>query len=134
MEPGFDKTIFSGHGNVKELLKYKPKLSTEENAYLNNNVDEICDMVSKEKANIGGLQKIPDNIIQRMSKEKIFGMLIPPEYEGVKFNTHARSQIVQKLSSCNGAVGVVAMVPSLGPGELLIHYGTDNQKKYYLPD
>ena len=131
---GFDKTIFSGDGNVKELLKYKPKLSKAEESYLNYTVEDICHHVSKEREQIGGLQAIPKSIIQRMSKDKIFGMLIPPEYNGIRFNTHARSQIVQKLSSCNGAVGVVAMVPnSLGPGELLIHYGTDSQKNYYLP-
>ena len=61
-------------------------------------------------------------------------MLIPEKYNGNRFNTHARSQIVQKLLDCNGAVGVVAMVPnSLGPGELLIHYGTQEQQEYFLP-
>ena len=54
-----------------------------------------------------------------MSKDKIFGMLIPPEYNGIRFNTHAGSQIVQKLSSCNGAVGVVAMVPTFGTRRII---------------
>ena len=64
----------------------------------------------------------------------IFGMLVPKKYGGLDFNTHARSQIVQKISSKNGAVGVVSMVPnSLGPAELLIHYGTKAQRDYFLP-
>ena len=61
-------------------------------------------------------------------------MLINPEMGGLDFSTHARSQIVQKLSSRSGSLGVVAMVPnSLGPGELLIKYGTETQKNMYLP-
>lgn len=129
---GFDKSIFSGTAVSDELKKYKNSLCERETNFLNNTVDKICDTVDPSK--IGGLQPIPHNVMDCMKTQGIFGMLIPEKYNGNRFNTHARSQIVQKLSSCNGAVGVVAMVPnSLGPGELLIHYGTQEQQEYFLP-
>ena len=129
---GFDKSIFSGKSSSAELTKYRNSLSNLESKFLNQSVDKICKTVDSNK--IGGLQPIPENVLGCMKSEGVFGMLIPDKFGGNRFITHARSQIVQKLSSCNGAVGVVAMVPnSLGPGELLIHYGTQDQQNYFLP-
>ena len=78
-------------------------------------------------------RRVPENYIQKL-KDGIFGMLIPKNYGGLDFSTRDRSQIVQKLASRSGALGVIGMVPnSLGPGELLLKYGTDKQKNYFLP-
>ena len=79
-------------------------------------------------------QNIQDDNMERLKNSGIFGMLIPKEMGGNKFSTHGRSQIVQKLSSRSGSLGVVAIPNSLGPGELLLNYGTDTQKKTYLPN
>ena len=93
---GFDKSIFSGTAVSDELRKYKNSLSERETNFLNNTVDKICDTVNPSK--IGGLQPIPENVMDCMKTNGIFGMLIPEKYNGNRFNTHARSQIVQKLS------------------------------------
>ena len=129
---GFDRDIFSGKPNLKKLLKYNVKLSKEENNFLNNTLNDICSKVDDYK--IMKTQNIQEDNLNRLKKSGIFGMLIPREMGGNKFSTHGRSQIVQKLSSRSGSLGVVAMVPnSLGPGELLLNYGTEIQKKTYLP-
>lgn len=131
---GFDKSIFSGNSCATELSKYSNSLNDTEEAYLSGTVDKICKKFQENKTMSRGHNIVPENVINCMKTQGIFGMLIPEKYNGNRFNTHARSQIVQKLSSCNGALGVIAMVPnSLGPGELLIHYGTQAQQEYFLP-
>jgi acyl-CoA dehydrogenase len=129
---GFDGEIFSGRPNFQNLMKYEVSLSKEEDKFMNHTLEDIC-----HKANdyqIMKTQNVQDDNMDRLKKSGIFGMLIPSEMGGNKFSTHGRSQIVQKLSSRSGSLGVVAMVPnSLGPGELLLNYGTESQKKTYLP-
>jgi acyl-CoA dehydrogenase len=129
---GFDREIFSGRPNFQNLMKYEVSFSPEEDKFMNHTLENIC-----QKANdyqIMKTQNIQDDDMERLKKSGIFGMLIPSEMGGNKFSTHGRSQIVQKLSSRSGSLGVVAMVPnSLGPGELLLNYGTETQKKTYLP-
>ena len=128
---GFDKNIFSGNPSIKLLKKYSVKMSTQEADYIKE-LDDICAKINDYKIVNSG--KIPDSIWDMLTNKKIFSMIIPEEYGGLGFKTHARSQIVQKLVSVSGSVGVISMVPnSLGPGELLMKYGTKEQKKYYLP-
>ena len=129
---GFDREIFSGSPKYENLLKYNVSLSAKEEKFLNSTLDSICSKVNDYQ--IMKTQNIQDDNLDRLKKSGIFGMLINPEMGGLDFSTHARSQIVQKLSSRSGSLGVVAMVPnSLGPGELLIKYGTETQKNMYLP-
>jgi len=129
---GFDRTIFSGKGNLDELKNYKVRMTSEEELYLNTRVNSLCKMIDSEDIRKKGC--VPLDIMKELRDIGIFGMLVPKKYGGLDFNTHARSQIVQKISSKNGAVGVVSMVPnSLGPAELLIHYGTKAQRDYFLP-
>lgn len=129
---GFDREIFSGRPNFENLMKYEVSLSKEEDKFLNHTLEDICSKANDYQ--IMKTQNVQDDNMDRLKKSGIFGMLIPSEMGGNKFSTHGRSQIVQKLSSCSGSLGVVAMVPnSLGPGELLLNYGTESQKKTYLP-
>ena len=129
---GFDREIFSGSPNYQNLLKYNVKLSDKEREFLTNTLDSICSKANDYE--IMKTQNIQEDNLNRLKKSGIFGMLVNPEMGGLNFSTHARSQIVQKLSSRSGSLGVVAMVPnSLGPGELLIKYGTESQKNMYLP-
>jgi acyl-CoA dehydrogenase len=129
---GFDREIFSGNPNYNSLLKYDVSLSDAEDKFLNKTLNDICSKVNDYQ--IMKTQNIQDSNLDNLKKSGIFGMLINPEMGGLNFSTHARSQIVQKLSSRSGSLGVVAMVPnSLGPGELLIKYGNQEQKDKYLP-
>ena len=90
---------------------------SEEDKFLNHTLEDIC---SKANDQIMKTQNIQTDNMDRLKKSGIFGMLIPSEMGGNKFSTHGRSQIVRKLSSCSGSLGVVAigLIP-LGPGELL---------------
>lgn len=129
---GFDREIFSGNPKLENLMKYDVSLSKDEDKFINQTLHDIC--AKADDYQIMKTQNIQDDNMTRLKKSGIFGMLIPPEMGGNKFSTHGRSQIVQKLSSRSGSLGVVAMVPnSLGPGELLLNYGTEPQKKFYLP-
>ena len=130
---GFDKDIFSGVSDLKKLSLYKKNnLTNEETSFINNKLNPLLNDV--KDYNILKERKIPESNIQRLKDSGIFGMLIPKKYGGLDFKTHGRSQIVQKLASRSGALGVVGMVPnSLGPGELLLKYGTNKQKNYFLP-
>ena len=79
-------------------------------------------------------REIPEEIWAFMRKHKFFGMIIPKEFGGLGYSALAHSAVVTKLSSRSSTVAVTVMVPnSLGPGELLVHYGTEEQKAHYLP-
>lgn len=76
----------------------------------------------------------PDEAWEYMRKEGFFGLIIPKKFGGHEFSATAHSAIVAKLASRSGPLATTVMVPnSLGPAELLMHYGTDEQKEYYLP-
>src|SRR5437667_11923724 len=80
------------------------------------------------------LQDLPAHVWQYIKDKGFLGMIIPKEYGGLGFSAYAHSQVITKLSTRCGTVAITVMVPnSLGPGELLMHYGTDEQKRYYLP-
>jgi acyl-CoA dehydrogenase len=129
----WDGDLFSGKPNWRKLLAFPaPKLTDKEQAFLDGPVDELCAMVSDWK--IFQDRAIPEDVWAFMRKEKFFGMVIPEEYGGLGFSALAHSAVVTKLSSRSSTVAVTVMVPnSLGPGELLVHYGTDEQKTHYLP-
>ena len=77
---------------------------------------------------------LPEHVWQYLKDEGFFGLIIPKEYGGKGFSASMNSAVVAKLSSRSGPLAITVMVPnSLGPAELLTHYGTDEQKAHYLP-
>jgi alkylation response protein AidB-like acyl-CoA dehydrogenase len=108
------------------------KLSEEEENFINNQVKVLCNMINDYEINQEG--DLPLEIWDYLKKEKFFSMIIPKNYGGLEFSAYANSTIVSKIASVSCAVAVTVMVPnSLGPGELLMKYGTEEQKDKWLP-
>jgi acyl-CoA dehydrogenase len=130
----WDGELFSGKPNWRQLLATaRPTLSPEEERFLDRDVEELCSLVSDwETTHV--YRDLPPHVWQFIKDRGFLGMIIPKEYGGLGFSGYAHSQVVTKLSTRSGAVAVSAMVPnSLGPAELLLHYGTEEQKRHYLP-
>jgi len=130
---GFDGDLFAGSASLKKLLtKYDVKLSAEEQAFMDGPVTQLCDMINDYQ--VLRDRDLPENVWQFIKEKGFFGMIIPKAYGGLGFTAHGHSQVVTKLASRSGSAAVTVMVPnSLGPGELLMRYGTEDQKNYYLP-
>ncbi|KPB02891.1 acyl-CoA dehydrogenase [Ahrensia marina] len=133
-EVWWEAELFSGNPDWSKLLDVKaPKLSEEEQAFFDGPCQELCGMIDDWKINqIDG--DLPEEVWQFMRENKFFGMIIPKSYGGLGFSAFAHSEIVRFISTRSVAVAVTVMVPnSLGPGELLHLFGTDEQKDYWLP-
>jgi len=131
---GWDGELFSGRPDWDKLLALpRPQLSAEEQSFVDHECEEVCGMVSDwETTHI--YRDLPVPVWQYIKDKGFLGMIIPKQYGGLGFSAFAHSQVVAKLASRCSALVVTVMVPnSLGPGELLLHYGTDEQKRYYLP-
>ena len=130
----WDGDLFSGEPDWDKMLNYpRPKLSHEEQAFVDGPVDELCRMVS-DWDTTAVYQDLPPNVWQFIKDKGFLGMIIPKRYGGLEFSAYAHSCVVMKLATRCGAAAVTVMVPnSLGPAELLLHYGTDEQKNHYLP-
>jgi acyl-CoA dehydrogenase len=130
----WDGELFSGRPNWAKLLAVPaPSLTAAEEHFLDHEVNELCAMVSDwETTNV--YKDLPPQVWQYIKDKGFLGMSIAKEYGGLGFSAYAHSEVMTKLSTHSGTVSVTVMVPnSLGPGELLQHYGTDSQKRYYLP-
>ena len=130
----WDGELFSGRPDWNRLLKFPvPHLSSEEQAFLDGPAEELCRMlddwhITEER------HDLPPEVWQFIKDNGFFGMIIPKQYGGLEFSALAHSSVVMKLSTRSITAAVTVMVPnSLGPGELLLHYGTDQQKDHYLP-
>ena len=130
----WDGELFSGDPDWAKLLSYpKPMLSIEERAFLDGPVEELCRMVNDWQIT-HDLHDLPPHVWQYIKDQGFLGMIIPKQYGGLGFSALAHSEVVMKLSTRSGTTAVCVMVPnSLGPAELLLHYGTDEQKNHYLP-
>jgi len=130
---GFDRELFSGRTSVKSLLRYAvPTLTDEESAFMNCQVNELCGMIDENQ--VMNDKDLTPETWRYILNNKFTALLIPKKYGGLEFTPHASSQIVQKISSHSGTAAVTVMVPnSLGPGELLLKYGTQQQRDKYLP-
>eukprot|EP01041_Mallomonas_annulata_P012399 gene12399-26088_t len=130
---GFDGQLFSGHTTVKNLTeKYDIKLSPEENRFMTNEVQQLCEMMDDYQLTRD--RDMSPEVWDYLKSKKFFGMVIPKEYGGLGFTAHGHSQVVTKIASRSSSAAVTVMVPnSLGPGELLMRYGTKQQKDYFLP-
>ncbi|MEK9721865.1 MAG: acyl-CoA dehydrogenase, partial [Rhodospirillaceae bacterium] len=129
----WDGELFSGAPDWRKLLDFPaPKLTEEEQAVLDGPVEEVCAMIDDWRINQE--RAIPEEVWAFLRANRFFGMIIPKAYGGLGFTALAHSAVVTKLASRSGTVAVTVMVPnSLGPGELLIHYGTEAQRTHYLP-
>ncbi|WP_132999057.1 acyl-CoA dehydrogenase [Luteimonas arsenica] len=131
---GFEGELFSGAPDWNQLMSQsRPVLTTEEQAFLDGPVEQLCRMtndwdITHVRADL------PPEMWQFMKDNRFFGMIIPKEYGGLGFSALAHHKVIQKLASASSVVSSTVGVPnSLGPGELLMHYGTKAQKDYYLP-
>jgi acyl-CoA dehydrogenase len=129
----WDGDLFSGRPDWKKLLAFQKKsLTPRERAFLDGPVEELCGMVEEWKVERDG--DLPAEAWRFIKEKRFFGMIIPEEYGGLGFSAIANSAVVTKISSRSVAAGVSVMVPnSLGPAELLLHYGTEEQKRHFLP-
>lgn len=130
----WDGELFSGRPDWGKLHNFPiPHLTEEEQAFLDGPVEELCQMTNEWEVTTE-LQDLPPKVWSFIKDNGFFGLIIPKEYGGKGFSAYAHSQIAMKLASRSGDLGSTVMVPnSLGPAELLMHYGTDEQKQYYLP-
>lgn len=130
----FEAELFQGTPRWKNLFSQKkPELTVEELQFLDTKVNKLCEMLDDWKITQKDLD-LPKAVWDYLKKEKFFGLIIPKEYGGLGFSSLANSTIVQKIATRSLSAAVTTMVPnSLGPGELLLEYGTKTQKEYYLP-
>lgn len=126
--------LFGGKPDWKKLLAYpRPQLTAEEQVFLDGPVEQLCAMLDEWKIT-HELKDLPPDVWQFIKKKGFFGLIIPKQYGGYGFSALAHSEVVMKIGSRSGTAAVTVMVPnSLGPAELLLHYGTEKQKEYYLP-
>ena len=131
---GFEGELFSGKPDWQKLLRQPiPQLSTEEQAFLSGPCEELCHMLNDWEIT-HELADLPPNVWEFLKKNKFFGMIIPHEYGGLQFSALAHSAVLQKVASISAtAASTIAVPNSLGPAELLLHYGTKEQKDFYLP-
>ncbi|ANF81464.1 acyl-CoA dehydrogenase [Acinetobacter sp. NCu2D-2] len=129
----WEKELFMGAPNWETFNDYPyPKLSLEEQAFIDNEVEQLCAMLNEW--DIHEQRELPDHIWQFIKDNGFLGLIIPKEYGGRAFSSFAQSRVMSKIASRSLTAAVSCMVPnSLGPGELLLHYGTDEQKDRYLP-
>lgn len=110
-----------------------PRLSAEEKAFLDGPVTEVCRMANDFQIT-HELADLPPEIWQYLKDHKFFAMIIKKKYGGLEFSAYAQSLVLQKLTGVSGVLSSTVGVPnSLGPGELLQHYGTTEQQDHYLP-
>jgi len=130
----WEKDLFSGRPQWKKLFAFpKPQLSEAEQYFIDHQVETLCSMINDWEI-VNNAHDLPPEVWDYLKKEHFLGLVIPKEYGGLGFSAIAHSTIVVKLATRSISVAVNTMVPnSLGPGELLTHYGTPEQKNYYLP-
>jgi acyl-CoA dehydrogenase len=130
----WDGDLFSGRPNWNKLHSFpRPTLSVEEQAFLDKDTEDLCAMCSEwDSTHLAS--DMSREVWQFIKDHGFLGMIIPKRYGGKEFSAYAHSCVIQKLSTRSSSAAVSVMVPnSLGPAELLLHYGTDEQKNYYLP-
>lgn len=128
-----EKDLFSGRPDFEKILQEPyAKLTAEEQAFIDGPVEELCQMIRPYK--VWKNRELDQKAWQFIKDKGFLGMIIPKEYGGLGFSAMAHSEVVMKLSSRSIAASISVMVPnSLGPAELLIHYGTEKQRNYWLP-
>ncbi|WP_407635768.1 acyl-CoA dehydrogenase [Kangiella aquimarina] len=126
--------LFRGNPDWNKMLTIaKPALTEEEQSFVDNETEELCSMLDDWDI-VHKRKDLPAEVWQFIKDKGFLGMIIPKEYGGKGFSALAHSTVVTKIATRSGSAAVTVMVPnSLGPGELLLHYGTQEQKDHYLP-
>ena len=127
-----DKELFSGNPDIKKMMTQDIQgLSAEEQAFLAGPVTELCSMVDDWE--IQRTKQIPDHVWNYIKEQKFLGMIIPKEHGGLGLSAIGHGVVIEKIASVSATLAITVMVPnSLGPAELLLHYGTQQQKDHYL--
>jgi len=130
----WDGELFTGRPRWSKLLALpQASLSAEEQAFMDGPVNDLCAMLDDWQIS-SELQDLPPEAWELIKSKGFFSLIIPKEYGGLEFSATANSHLISKLAARSLAAAVTVMVPnSLGPAELLMHYGTDEQRNYYLP-
>ena len=130
----WDGELFTGKPKFEKLLASKaPQLTAEEQAFIDGPCEELCRMfddwdITHRRADM------PPKVWDYLKSKGFFAMIIPKKYGGLEFSAYAHSCVLVKLASRSGLLAATTAVPnSLGPAELLNHYGTEEQKNHYLP-
>ncbi|WP_034912564.1 acyl-CoA dehydrogenase FadE [Erwinia sp. 9145] len=126
--------LFRGAPDWQKLHNYpQPRLTADEQAFLDGPVEEACRMAN-DFAITHEMADLPPELWAYLKEQRFFAMIIKKEYGGLAFSAYAQAQVLQKLAGVSGILAITVGVPnSLGPGELLQHYGTEAQKNHYLP-
>jgi acyl-CoA dehydrogenase len=130
----WEAELFKGKPEWKKLQNIAdPKLSGAEQAFLDGPVNTVCEMVNDYQVT-HELADLPPEVWQYLKDHKFFAMIIKKKYGGLEFSAYAQSLVLQKLTGVSSVLSSTVGVPnSLGPGELLQHYGTEEQRNHYLP-
>jgi acyl-CoA dehydrogenase len=130
----WDGELFSGMPDWDRLTEFPaPQLSDEEQAFIDGPCEQLCAMLDNWDIAHNRFD-MPPEVWAFIKKHKFFAMIIPKQYGGLEFSAYANAMVIAKLASCNPAVSSTVGVPnSLGPAELLLHYGTEEQKNRWLP-
>ncbi|MEZ9765177.1 acyl-CoA dehydrogenase FadE [Vibrio splendidus] len=130
----WEAELFKGKPEWKKLQNIAdPKLSEAEQAFLDGPVNTVCEMVNDYQVT-HELADLPPEVWQYLKDHKFFAMIIKKKYGGLEFSAYAQSLVLQKLTGVSSVLSSTVGVPnSLGPGELLQHYGTEEQRNHYLP-
>ncbi len=133
-EVWWEAELMGGRPDWQKLLDFPLKpLTDEEQAFLDGPVEELCRMLDDWQITRQH-RDLPPEVWRFLKENRFFGLVLPRDYGGLGFSARAHSQIVLKIASRSLTAGVTTMVPnSLGPGELILKYGTQAQKDYYLP-
>lgn len=125
--------LFSGRPDFEKIFANPyPKLSDEEQAFLDNEVEELCTMTDDWE--VFQKRDLPAEVWSYLKEKRFLGMIIPKKYGGLGFSAYGHSCVIEKLATRSQVLAISVMVPnSLGPAELLLHYGHDKQKEHYLP-
>ncbi|MDH3545883.1 MAG: acyl-CoA dehydrogenase [Gammaproteobacteria bacterium] len=130
----WDGELFSGMPDWDRLMSFPaPELSEEEQAFIDGPCEELCRMlddwdICHERADM------PKHVWDFIIEKRFFAMIIPKQYGGLEFSAYANAMVITKLAGRSPVASSTIGVPnSLGPAELLLHYGTEEQKNRYLP-
>ncbi|MEO7064250.1 MAG: acyl-CoA dehydrogenase [Dokdonella sp.] len=128
----WDRDLFGGMPDWQKLLDFQPRpLSADELAFLDGPTNELCRRLDDWE--IHQQRDLPAPVWEYIKEQRFLGMILPKEYGGLGFSALAHSRVVTRIASRSVTAAVTVMVPnSLGPGELLLHYGTDVQKQRWL--
>ncbi|MFQ5661240.1 MAG: acyl-CoA dehydrogenase [Gammaproteobacteria bacterium] len=126
--------LFSGKPDWNKLLSSgRPRLSDREQAFIDGPLEELCRMVDSWRINYEWAD-MPAEVVAFIKKNKFLGLIIPRQYGGLELSAVAQTEVLTKLFGVSSVVANFISVPnSLGPAELLLKYGTEQQKQYYLP-